>query len=377
MNNVQQKINSCCLCNTNEKLTENSVQIGTTPFIIIGESPAKDGWITSKKAFYNTAGKLQGSGRVMEKLLNNIGLSISDIYFTECCKCIIEDRKNLELCSANCLPFLIEQLNLLPCKIIITMGLHPTQALLGIKIKKFADYVGQEFEIKLGTKTYTLIPIYHPSPLNPKGYKDNLPIFDKIQTISKSLTTSKGESMYKGDHKKGEIEIIEENKVFENRFCEFFDDKVKFPSGATGSFLRLAMRGKYSVAVLPVTKEGKMIFIKTFRHSARGWGYEVPKGYGSETEPPETCAQRELMEETGLKSNKLVYLGLYHESPSTLQYGLHCFIALNCEKVSNTALEESEAISGSIAISSLDELPEHDYKDAISEMIVAKYNLTK
>ena len=28
--------------------------------------------------------------------------------------------------------------------------------------------------------------------------------------------------MYKGDILKGEIEIIEENKVFENRFCEFF-----------------------------------------------------------------------------------------------------------------------------------------------------------
>ena len=95
--------------------------------------------------------------------------------------------------------------------------------------------------------------------------------------------------MYKGDSSKGEIEIIEENKVFENRFCEFFDDKVKFPSGVNGSYLRLAMKGKYSVAVLPITTEGEMVFIKAFRHSARGWGYEVPKGYGSETEAPEVC----------------------------------------------------------------------------------------
>ncbi len=179
---INTKIELCNKCGSLPKLIENSVQLGTTPFIFIGESPAKDGWINSKKAFYNTTGKLQGSGRVLEKLLNNIGLSISDIYFTECCKCIIEDRKKLEKCSQNCLPILEEQLNLLPCKIIITMGLHPTQALLKTKIKKFADYVGKNFDVIMCNKQYLLIPIYHPSPLNPKGYKENIPIFENLKS---------------------------------------------------------------------------------------------------------------------------------------------------------------------------------------------------
>ena len=86
MMNTQDKLINCDLCGKLPKLIENSVQYGTTNFIIIGESPAKDGWIESKRAFYNTSGKLQGTGRVLEKLLNNIGLTISDIYFTECCK---------------------------------------------------------------------------------------------------------------------------------------------------------------------------------------------------------------------------------------------------------------------------------------------------
>lgn len=183
MENIQKKILNCSLCGNLPKLTDNSIQYGKTNFIIIGESPAKDGWIESKKAFYNVSGKLQGSGRILEKLLNNIGLSIADIYFTECCKCIIKERKNLEKCSLNCTPILIEQLNKIPCEIILTMGLHPTQAILQTKIKKFSDYVGKEFNIELGNKTYKLIPIYHPSPLNPKGYKDNVPIFDKIKNF--------------------------------------------------------------------------------------------------------------------------------------------------------------------------------------------------
>ena len=184
MVNTQDKITNCSLCGDLPKLVDDSIQYGNTKFIIVGESPAKDGWIASKRAFYNTAGKLQGIGRILEKLLNNIGLSIADIFFTECCKCIIEDRSKLEICSKNCIPILVEQLNDIPCEIILTMGVHPTQAILQTKIKKFADYVGKEFDIKLGNKQYKLIPIYHPSPLNPKGYKENVPIFDKIKKFS-------------------------------------------------------------------------------------------------------------------------------------------------------------------------------------------------
>lgn len=153
---IYKKICNCSLCGVFPKLTENSIQYGTTKFIIVGESPSKDVWIESKRAFYNTSSKLQSSGIILEKLLNNIGLSISNIYFTECCKCIIEDRKTLDKCSNNCMTILIEQLTSLPCDIILTMGLYTTQAILKTKIKKYADYVGKEFDIVLGDKKYRL-----------------------------------------------------------------------------------------------------------------------------------------------------------------------------------------------------------------------------
>lgn len=183
MKDIQEKINTCHLCGDFPKLTNKSIQMGKTKFIIIGESPAKDGWIVSQRAFYNSSGKLQGSGRVLEKLLNNIGLKIEDIYFTECCKCIIEDRKLLEECSNNCKEILYQQLKNIPCDIIITMGLHPTQALLNKKIKRFSDCVGKEYPLIIDDRKFKLIPIYHPSPLNPKGYKDNIPIFEHIKEI--------------------------------------------------------------------------------------------------------------------------------------------------------------------------------------------------
>lgn len=183
MIDLQKEINNCNKCGDLHKQTKIFLQKGVTPFIIIGESPAKDGWIVSGRAFYNTDGKLQASGRVLAKLLDTLGYRIEDIYFTECCKCIIEDRKMLDKCSSNCKPILLKQLETIDCRLILTMGKSPTQALLGEKIKRYSDYVGKIFDIRIGERDYKLLPIYHPSPLNPKGYKDNIPIFEKIKTL--------------------------------------------------------------------------------------------------------------------------------------------------------------------------------------------------
>ena len=53
------------------KINREFHTIWNNKFIIVGESPAKDVWIESKRSFYNTSSKLQSSGRILEKLLNN------------------------------------------------------------------------------------------------------------------------------------------------------------------------------------------------------------------------------------------------------------------------------------------------------------------
>lgn len=182
---IIQEIASCSKCGQLQKLFGVAIQEGHTPFIIIGESPAKDGWIVSKKAFYNTQGKLQASGRVLSKLLDIIGYKIDDIYFTECCKCIIEERKTLDKCAENCKEILFKQLLSLDsfCNIIIPMGKSPTQVLLNTKIERFSDYVGKTFDITIGERSFKVLPIYHTSPLNPKGYAENIPIFENLKQL--------------------------------------------------------------------------------------------------------------------------------------------------------------------------------------------------
>lgn len=150
---------------------------------MLGESPAKDGWIQSGRAFYNKEGKFQASGKILEKLLNLCGLTIDDINFTECCKCIISDRKTLRKCMQNCKPILFQQLDEFDCDVILPMGQYPTETILGVKVNKLKDFVGKEFKIDFGKTTKIVIPIYHTSPANPLCYNGNEEIFKKLKDV--------------------------------------------------------------------------------------------------------------------------------------------------------------------------------------------------
>ena len=176
MNDLELNIKNCNKCGVLPKPTCNSLKDGNSNILIVGESPAKDGWLKSGRAFYDVNGNLQATGKILERLLNLINLSIDDIAFTECCKCHIADRSKLTDCSNNCKEYLFEQIKNCKQNIILTMGIFPTQILLNQKIKKFKDYVGKSYSF--GDKT--IIPIYHCSPINPLCYKGNEEIFKRL-----------------------------------------------------------------------------------------------------------------------------------------------------------------------------------------------------
>lgn len=182
--------------------------------------------------------------------------------------------------------------------------------------------------------------------------------------------------LYKGDYRKGEIEILEPISIFKNKFLEIFNDKVKFPSGVEGTYIRIDYPVNESVAVLPVTKEGKIILIKTFRHGTRAWGYEVPKGGMSEGEDAIVAAKRELIEETGAMSDNYRYVGEYSDSPAIYGSLLKCYIAYDCVLSGNTSIEDSEAIEGIVEVDPLEFIQSDEcigFNDSLTEMLIYKY----
>jgi len=180
LKSIEEKIKFCNKCGKLDKLSCDTIKLGKSRILILGESPAKDGWIVTGKAFYNSKGKLQASGKVLQELLKLCDLTIEDINFSECCKCVIPNRNMLGTCINNCREILFNQLEMFDCDIIIPMGKYPTEAILNVKIDTFKNYVGKEYYIECGKNKRLVIPIYHTSPANPLCYKGNVEIFKKI-----------------------------------------------------------------------------------------------------------------------------------------------------------------------------------------------------
>lgn len=113
--------------------------------------------------------------RFINQLFNIIDRNIFETTFLES----VLERKNLKTCSSNCKNIMLEQLKILNPKLIITLWEFPTRNLLDFKFNKFADVVGKIYEVN----DYKILPIYHPSPISPKSYTGNIPIFEKLRNM--------------------------------------------------------------------------------------------------------------------------------------------------------------------------------------------------
>lgn len=182
-------------------------------------------------------------------------------------------------------------------------------------------------------------------------------------------------SLYQGDYHKGEIEIEREVPVFENRYIKVYNDSVIFPSGYHGTYFRIGSPADRSVAALPVTADGEVILIKTFRHGVRGWGYEVPKGGVEAGEDCDAAARRELLEETGYQCGTLEDMGTYSTSPDIVGGRLRCYLARDCVKAGKASAELTEAITGVTLIrpEAFAEMDAMDFQDALTELLILKY----
>ena len=179
---IDKKVYACKSCG---KLVEKfpdspTVFLGkNNDIVLVGEAPANNGWRKSHQLWKDVNGKILPSGIVLQKLFDIIDRNIFETTFLESVKCFPLERKNLKICSKNCKDIMLEQLKILNPKLIITLGEFPTRNLLDFKFDKFADVVGNIYEVN----GYKILPIYHPSPISPKSYTGNVPIFEKLRDI--------------------------------------------------------------------------------------------------------------------------------------------------------------------------------------------------
>lgn len=151
--------------------------------LIVGESPAPNGWIISGKACYRSDGKILPTGKRLNELLKPFNLSVEICGFTELSKCFVSKRSELELCSKKCWPIFLDQIDKKNYKLIILLGVQTTKIFSRLINNKLT--IGEITDIILKNRHYKILPIFHPSPINTTGHPKNQILFKKqYKTIS-------------------------------------------------------------------------------------------------------------------------------------------------------------------------------------------------
>jgi len=100
--------------------------------------------------------------------------------------------------------------------------------------------------------------------------------------------------------------------VFEDEYILVVRDAVRFPSGATGTYLRVFERSGLdgpSGVVAVAVRSGELYLRRVFRHATRSWELECPRGFRTPGESGEAAVRRELAEELGIGITSLRRMG--------------------------------------------------------------------
>lgn len=150
--------------------------------MFIGEGPGADE-DAQGRPFVGAAGKL------LTQLIENIGLKREDVFIANVVKCRPPNNRDpLPEEIAVCWPYLVEQINLIKPKLIVTLGRHSMGRFLpGLKI---SDVHGQPKRANgIWQSRQVYLPLYHPAVAlyDPNKKVTLLEDFKKIPLVLKKI----------------------------------------------------------------------------------------------------------------------------------------------------------------------------------------------
>lgn len=123
--------------------------------------------------------------------------------------------------------------------------------------------------------------------------------------------------------KKFEEKTYETETIYTGKIVQLDLDSVTLPDGNTSK--RELIRHPGAVAVIALTKEGKMVCVEQYRKAMEKSIIEIPAGKLEPGEDPKPCALRELEEETGYTSDDLEYITSFYTSPGFADEIVHLY----------------------------------------------------
>jgi uracil-DNA glycosylase len=155
---LRDEASACTRCRLHEGRTQVVFGVGNpdADLMFVGEAP---GFHEDQQGipFVGQAGKL------LDRLLEGIGLSRSEVYIANTLKCRPPgNRDPMPDEKHECEPWLFKQIELIRPKVIATLGNHATKQLTG-KETGITRVHGQPQEVTYGSIRVSIYPIFHPA----------------------------------------------------------------------------------------------------------------------------------------------------------------------------------------------------------------------
>lgn len=138
-------------------------------------------------------------------------------------------------------------------------------------------------------------------------------------------------------------ERLGRNLIAKGAIISYYQDDVKIPNGHVAQYDFIGHQG--AAAVLPVTKDNKLLLVRQYRNALDRFTLEIPAG-GLEgpDEPTMDAAVRELEEETGYRAGQVQPLISIYPTVAYSNEKIDVYLATDLTK-SSQHLDEDEYLT--------------------------------
>jgi len=191
MGKITEAVENCRKCNLWKTRKNPVVGAGSldSGILFVGEAPG-----------YNE--DLQGcpfvgrAGKILDELLESVGLKRDDVYIANILKCRPPDNRNpLKTEIESCTEYLNKQIEIIQPKIILPLGNFACSYIFekfSLKYDKISNVHGKVFQMNTLMGTIKIIPLYHPAvaTYNPNTKDTLLEDFKIIKKVSSETDIS-------------------------------------------------------------------------------------------------------------------------------------------------------------------------------------------
>lgn len=126
------------------------------------------------------------------------------------------------------------------------------------------------------------------------------------------------------------IERVSSRVVYDNPWMTLREDVIRRPDGSTGIYSYVE-KPDFAL-IIPVDQDGFHL-VEQYRYPVSHRSWEFPQGTLPDRQDgdPAGLARRELVEETGLRANRLYHLGNLHPAKGMSSQGFAVFVAEDLE----------------------------------------------